>query len=349
MTNCQEGSYPGTGYTSESTEVTLPVDGKGFAVSASFQRDGATGGEAYRDVAVDTVLAVSGDRLTIVSHTMPDGDGYNWGAEDSPVRQMLPAATERLITDEAPTSPSSSSATPDASDPTDSSDPSTTNTSTPTVLSEENLLTADRIPALPKDLRAGAWKELPKQPTPTLACQGGWLRDLGATESLTREFAATSTPGGSDDYPLGMVRVAVLEFADTTAAGSAYATAQGWLEDCPATHAESGKPTVEQAATPVTIATSANVASVDRAHQVRTTSLPEDFCPDGCDASYFDVQTIAQIGTRLVFVSRAELAGPCAPGPGDPCTGAGAGLDPWLTRVDKTVQAAVGTAIWDLH
>lgn len=209
----------------------------------------------------------------------------------------------------------------------------------------DNLITADQLPALPKDGGAGPWREVPSQQAPTLVCQGAWLSSLNAETTLNREFRSTSTPS---DTEVGAVNVTVLEFADRTDADAAYETVRGWLEDCPASLHDGGA-TVTEAAQDVEIATSPDVAKVDRAAQVLATYAP-DVCDPGCEASWWDHQTVAQIGKRLVLVSEAEYAGACGPITGDELDCEDESLkQPWLDRVDQTVERAVGRGIWDLH
>lgn len=233
--------------------------------------------------------------------------------------------------------------------PTNTPSPSATasSSSITDLLDDSHLMTVDQLPALPQKW---TWQLVESQPTPTLACQGAWMSSLAPQETVSREFR--SRTGRSSQYDVAMVNTAVLSFTDMGAADAAYNTALAWLHDCPATHTTFGRPDFSKQVAPVDVATSPDVASVDRAHQVRVTYLPDEFCPDGCDASYFDLQTIAQVGTRLVFVTHSELAGPCPPGSTtgeESCNGTEADYQPLTERATVTVENAVGRAIWDLH
>lgn len=99
--------------------VTVPVDGESAVVESSWRVDGEEGGEAYRDHRMFTGLVVTGDRLTMLTHLLPQSDD-GWGGGDSPVEQMLPTAAERLVSrgGSAPdASPDTDGATGDGSDP----------------------------------------------------------------------------------------------------------------------------------------------------------------------------------------------------------------------------------------
>lgn len=220
---------------------------------------------------------------------------------------------------------------------TDSGDGDSTGTSDD-LIDETNLVTAAKLPPVDKS----PWQQVGSQSVPTLTCQGGWLSSLDPADIESREFRI---PAESADADLGRINTAVLAFSDKRSATVAYDTALGWLEDCSATHAEA-EVTIEKSATAVTVTTSPDVAPVERAHQSRVIWQPADFCPEGCDTAFFEVGTIAQIGSRVVFVSHAELAGPCPPSSDcdDP-----ASEKTWLDRVRTTNVRAVGAAVWDLH
>ncbi|MFI5626612.1 hypothetical protein ACIA03_24350 [Nocardioides sp. NPDC051685] len=230
------------------------------------------------------------------------------------------------------------SADPCSSTPaTDSGDGASAGTSDG-LIDETNLVTADKLPPVDKN----PWQQVGSQSIPTLTCQGGWLSGLDPADMESREFRIHAA---SADADLGRINAAVLAFGDKRSATVAYDTALGWLEDCPATHAES-EVTIEKAAKAVTVTTSPDVSPVERAHQSRVIWQPPDFCPEGCDAALFEVATIAQVGSRVVFVSHAELAGPCPPSSDcdDP-----ASERSWLDRVRTTNERVVGAAVWDLH
>jgi hypothetical protein len=304
-------------------DVAIPVDGAAHVVDARFRMLGVEeGGEAFAEQRMITGIAVSGNRLTVLTHNLPDGDYSQWWTVP-PVERMLPAAATRLVAAPA-------TATTDAGDPSGGA------------LPDESLSVVDPglLPAVP---RMDPWESIPSQSDPTLACQGGWLSSLGADEVVTGERRA-GYPDAGADVASAKVNVAVLQYADAAAAGAAYDTVAGWLEECPASQTDV-EPNVDVRAAPVEVA----ISGVERAHQVRVVYGAPEACGGGdCDAAWFDHQTVAQAGDRLVLVTYAEAAGPCPPGDvnGDTCTSEEA-QQPWLDRAQLALEAAVGGAIPD--
>ena len=95
---------------------------------------------------------------------------------------------------------------------------------------DANLITAADIAAPRMGTAAPSWTQWTLTTDPTLACQGRWLTDLGGTLLLRKlQTAAGHDPGDP------VVREAVLQFDSEAAARTAYATASGWLSNCPAT------------------------------------------------------------------------------------------------------------------
>lgn len=297
-------------------ESDVPVDGEVTGFRTTYRLDGEEGGEAFNDHLLISGIVVSGNRLTVLSHDMPDGAEVAVPGS-TPVERMVPTAAERLVEAEPPTDGDTGTTTPpDAAD----------------VLDDSHLVEAGALPAVPD---REPWERVASQPVPTLICQGGWLSSLEPTDTVTRELRI---PEPRADYDLGMVNVAVLAFAEQETADAAYGTVTGWLERCPASQQDAAEPRVD------TPAAAVDVPGADRAHQVRVDYVAPEVCPDGgCDAAWFDHQTVAQIGDRLVLVTYAELAGPCPPG--DACPETEQSVRPWFDRVAAAVEAAVGRAV----
>lgn len=303
------------GYLSgEGTMTAIPVADEAMVWEATFSLSTDEGGEAFADHRVFLGVAFSGERLTVLYHDMPEAE-YGWG-DVSPVERMLPTAAQRLVGGEPPATDDNTTTPPDAAS---------------NVLDDSHLVEAGALPAVPD---REAWEQIPPQSLPTLICQGGWLSSLDPTDTVTRELRI---PEPRADYDLGAVNVAVLTFVDREAADAAYGTVTGWLERCPASQEDTAEPRVD------TQAAAVDVPGADRAHQVRVDYFAPEVCPDGgCDAAWFDHQTVAQVDDRLVLVTYAELAGPCPPG--DACPETEQSVRPWFERVAVAVEAAVGRA-----
>lgn len=206
------------------------------------------------------------------------------------------------------------------------------------ILGDAQLVSAASLPALPMEGESSAnWQQVPAQPTPTLYCQGAWLSSLKAAESVSREFRLEN-PG-----EIGKVNVTVLEFATKPAADAAYETVHGWLGDCPASMSDA-KLFIARPVESIAVGTS---PEVDRAAQMLA-EYAGDCGGQDCDATWYDHQTVAQIGTRLVLVTHAEASGPCPPTRACPPEEA-SDYTEWDNRVAQTVEATVGQAIVDLR
>ena len=213
--------------------------------------------------------------------------------------------------------------------------PSSASSSAPApILSDANLVVAGSLPALPLPGESSAtWQQVATQPTPTLYCQGAWLSSLKAAESVSREFRL------ENPEEIGKVNVAVLEFATKSAADAAYEKVHGWLDTCPATMADAKLYT----AGPIESIEIDSDPKVDRAAQTLA-EYAADCGGEGCDSTWYDHQTIAQIGTRLVLVTHAEAGGPCPPTTACPPEEA-ADYAEWDKRVAQTVEATVDRAV----
>ncbi|MFI5626602.1 hypothetical protein ACIA03_24300 [Nocardioides sp. NPDC051685] len=202
------------------------------------------------------------------------------------------------------------------------------------ILSDADLVVAASLPGLPLPGESSAtWQQVATQPTPTLYCQGAWLSSLKAAESVSREFRL------ENPAEIGKVNVAVLEFATKPAADAAYEKVHGWLDTCPATMADAKLYT----AGPIDSIEIDSDPKVDRAAQTLA-EYAADCGGEGCDSTWYDHQTIAQIGTRLVLVTHAEAGGPCPPTTACPPEEA-ADYTEWDKRVAQTVEATVDRAV----
>lgn len=322
-----------TGYAAATELAPIPVPGQGTVTSSTYDLDVEAAGESYANQRVDTGLVVSGDRLTVLTHAAPTGDYWPDG---TPVAQMLPIAAEILQPGDdepsGPTDPDDGGDPGDTTDPTDPTDPNAT-------LTEDHLVGPDELQAVPG---LEAWQRLPAQSTPTLICQGDWLRELDPEARVLGEYGASSPAVG---YHSARVNVAVLQFADRVSAGNAYAMVLGWLADCPAAHSDR-EPTVEQVVTGVDVTTPDDLPPVDRAHRSYVVYPALEVCVE-CDATWHDYQTVVQVGERLVLVSYALVGDPCATAaclPGD---------QPVYPEADAMVATAVdevvARAVWDLR
>lgn len=171
-------------------------------------------------------------------------------------------------------------------------------------LSDVNLLSAADLPSV-KGFTD--WKAHPGTPGRTLGCESESWVTLGADDSVTRDFGSHIPPGpannsGSTD-DTAVVRTAVLQFADGDAAASAYGTVETLISECP--DGIAGQDAVSIGATQLTGAG----AQVTRGWVY---SAPA-FCPEGCDAAWFERMGVAQVGDRLVLVSTVRLGGPLEP------------------------------------
>ncbi|NGN94058.1 hypothetical protein G5C66_15070 [Nocardioides sp. KC13] len=240
-------------------------------------------------------------------------------------------ATYRMVGARPPASTTSPPASDPATDPPSSTPPAD-------ILGDANLVSAGSLPGLPLEGESTAtWQQVPAQPTPTLYCQGAWLSSLKAAESVSREFRLQN-PG-----EIGKVNVTVLEFSTKPAADAAYETVHGWLGDCPAPMSDE-KLFIARPVESVEIGTS---PAIDRAAQMLA-EYAGDCGGQDCDATWYDHQTVAQIGTRLVLVTHAEAGGPCPPTRACPPEEA-SDYTEWDNRVAQTVEATVGQATVDLR
>lgn len=235
-----------------------------------------------------------------------------------------------------PTDEPTEKAEPPAEEPTDKpSDEESEPTEEPAkqTLSDDYLVTADRMPAVPT---LGSWVDEGPQDVPTLSCQGDWLSSLGASETVSVEFRAYSAQGSTGPAS-GLVNVAVLEFSDAELAGAEYQTALDWLEKCPATHSELGSapPTVAKPVRKIPMTNGADIADAFEAHQAVI-----DVCLDGCDASLVEYETIARLEQRLVVVSYAE---------GSWLATTAGEKSAQAARAKKATERAIAHGMWDFH
>lgn len=262
----------------------------------------------------------------------PAGASPNQGAtEEEP-----PADDPNDEPTDDPTDEPTEKAEPPAEDPTDKpSDQDSEPVEEPVkqTLSDDYLVTADRIPAVP-DL--GGWRKVEPQDVPTLSCQGDWLSSLDPAETVSTEIRAYS-PEGAGGAASALVNVAVLEFGDIEVAGAAYQTVLDWLEKCPATHSDVGStpPSIAHAVRPITITNGADIADAHEAHQAVAA-----VCLDGCDASLTEYDTIARLETRMVLVSYAE---------GSWLTSGPDGTKAQAARAKKATERAIAHGMWDFH
>lgn len=298
----------------------------------------------------DTVIARGPRRQVLIAILVTAilgitlGTGYALNLRDDDDKSASDTPTQDATDEEPPadeptddpTDEPTGKAEPPAEDPTDKpSDKASEPAEEPVqeTLSDDYLVTADRIPAVPS---LGSWVDEGPQDVPTLSCQGDWLSSLGASETVSVEFRAYSAEESTGPAS-GLVNVAVLEFSDIEVAGAEYQTALDWLEKCPATHSELGSapPTITKPVRKIPMTNGADIADAHEAHQAVV-----DVCLDGCDASLTEYDTIAHLGQRMVVVSYAEGS--------------------WLatTAEEKTAQAArakkateraVAHGMWDLH
>lgn len=173
------------------------------------------------------------------------------------------------------------------------------------VLSEDDLVTADRLPPVESEF-VGAWEAVEPQPVPTLSCQAEWLDVLGADEMVYREFRAGSTVAQEQDYPTAMVNTAVLAFDDEESAATAYQTVLGWVESCKS-RVDDSRPLAFNGEKPVLPEVEGGEGMWRNVH-----FLAPEVCQE-CDAVWFDRQGAALVGERVVLVSFARLGGPLEP------------------------------------
>jgi hypothetical protein len=150
---------------------------------------------------------------------------------------------------------------------------------------------------------------------------------------FSREFRLEN-PG-----EVGKVNVTVLEFATKPAADAAYEKVRGWLDTCPASMAEEKLFT----AGPIESIEIDTTPEIDRAAQTLA-EYAGDCGSEGCDSTWYDRQTVAQIGTRLVLVTHAEGGGPCPPTRACPPEEA-SDYTEWDNRVAQTVKATMDRAV----
>ncbi len=271
---------------------------------------------------VATAVVAVEDRLLVMTRRR----GVQDYVSPTSVRDSAVAAAYRLAGSTPPSATASSS--PPSSPPSSAPAP---------ILSDANLIVAGSLPALPLPGESSAtWQQVATQPTPTLYCQGAWLSSLKAAESVSREFRLVNPD------EIGKVNVAVLEFATKAAADAAYEKVYGWLDTCPATMADAKLYT----AGPIESVEIDSDPKVDRAAQTLA-EYAADCGGEGCDSTWYDRQTIAQIGTRLVLVTHAEAGGPCPPTTACPPE-EDADYAEWDKRVAQTVEATVDRAVRDL-
>ena len=133
-----------------------------------------------------------------------------------------------------------------------------------------------------------------------LACQPqGGIEELGAEQSVRTDFSAMYD-GATENIPGSVIRTAVLDFADDTAAQDAYQTVSGWFENCPgmpdAFDSDDGGP----------------LDLGDEGTQVAYNYGAPDICKD-CDAGRFSRQAVVRVGSQLVLFSLADVGGPLEP------------------------------------
>ena len=187
---------------------------------------------------------------------------------------------------------------------TPSSAPSSAPNSASAGLSDDDLLTATDLPPVEGFTD---WKEHPGAPGRTLGCQSESWEALGAGDSVARDFGSHIPPGpannsGSTD-DTAVVRTAVLQFADADAAATAYATVETLISRCP-----DGIAGQDSSSIGVTQPTGGGT----RVTRGWVYAAPE-FCPEGCDAAWFERMGVAQVDDRLVLVSTVRLGGPLEP------------------------------------
>ncbi|MDQ4110028.1 MAG: hypothetical protein M3306_02855 [Actinomycetota bacterium] len=274
---------------------------------------------------VATAVVAVEDRLVVITRRR--------GVQDyvSPTTLQTSAvdAAYQLVGSSPPPATASSSA---------SSSSSSSASAPAAILSDAHLVAAGSLPGLPMEGESSAvWQQVVPQPTPTLYCQGAWLSSLKAAESVSREFRLEN--GGSQ---IGKVNVTVLEFAEKENADAAFETVHGWLDACPASMDDAKLFT----ARPVESIAIGTTPEVDRAAQTLA-EYAGDCGGEGCDATWYDHQTVAQLGTRLVLVTHAEAGGPCPPTRACPPEEA-SDYTEWDNRVAQTVEATVDRAFQDL-
>ncbi|MEJ7831447.1 MAG: hypothetical protein WKF79_00895 [Nocardioides sp.] len=171
-------------------------------------------------------------------------------------------------------------------------------------LSDADLLTATDVPPIDGFTD---WTEHPGTPGRTLGCQSESWETLGIEDSVRRDFGSHIPPGpanvdGSTD-DTAFVRSAVLRFDDGDAAATAYDTVVDLISECPDGIAGENSNPIDG-----TDPTGGG-AQVTRGWSY---AAPE-FCPEGCDAAWFERMGVAQLGDRLVLVSTLRLGGPLEP------------------------------------
>ncbi|GGR50299.1 HPt (histidine-containing phosphotransfer) domain-containing protein [Nocardioides luteus] len=278
---------------------------------------------ARREVA--TAVVTVEDRLLVLTRQR----GVQDYVSPTDLRDSAARAAHRLAGSPLPPATTPGSA---------SSSPSSSSSAAAPLLSEAHLVEAGSLPALPLEGESSAvWQQVAPQPTPTLYCQGAWLSSLKAADSVSREFRLEN-PG-----EIGKVNVTVLEFATKKSADTAYDTVHGWLDACPASLADAKRFT----AGPVRSIETDTSPAIDRAAQTLA-EYAGDCGGLDCDATWYDHQTVVQIGTRLVLVTHAEAGGPCPPTRACPPEEA-SDYTEWDNRVARTVKATVDRAVRDLR
>lgn len=286
--------------------------------------DGDPGMNAVWEVA--TATAVAEDRLLVMTRRR----GVQSYVSPTDLQTSAVNAAHRMAGSPLPPATTSSSASAPSSASSSASAPAA-------ILSEAHLVEAGSLPGLPMPGESSAtWHQVATQPTPTLYCQGAWLSSLNAAESVSREFRL------ENPEEIGKVNVTVLEFAEKKAADAAYETVHGWLDACPASMSDAKLFT----AGPVESIEIDSGAEVDRAAQTLA-EYAGDCGGQDCDATWYDHQTVAQSGTRLVLVTHAEAGGPCPPTSVCPPEEA-SDYAAWDGRVAQTVKATVDRAFRDL-
>ncbi|NYI75384.1 hypothetical protein [Nocardioides panzhihuensis] len=290
----------------------------------------APGANARPEIA--TAVVVTEDRVLVLTRQRGAKEQVSSEFLQTSLQTSAVNAAHRMVGAEPPAPPDSpaSSASGAASSPASSSAPAAT-------LSDAHLVVAESLPGLPMEGESSAaWQQIAPQSTPTLYCQGAWLSSLKAAESVSREFRL------ENPSEIGKVNVTVLEFATKSAADGAYDMVYGWLDNCPASMHDAKlfrAGTVES----VEIDTA---PAVDRAAQALA-EYAGDCGGEACDSTWYDHQTVAQIGTRLVLVTHAEAGGPCPPTTVCPPEEASDYAE-WDSRVAQTVEATVDRVVRDL-
>lgn len=297
----------------------------------------------------DTVIARGPRRQVLIAIlvtailgiTLGTGYALNLRADDDKSASDTPTqdATDEDPPADEPTDGPTDEKTDKVEPPADSTDTPSDKASEPTeeavqeTLSDDYLVTVDRIPAVPG---LGSWVDEGPQDVPTLTCQGDWLSSLDPAEIVSTELRAYSQEGAGGAAS-ALVNVAVLEFSDIEVAGAQYQTALGWLEKCPATHSELGSapPTVTKPVRKIPMTNGADIADAHEAHQVVL-----DVCLDGCDASLTEYDTIAHLGQRMVVVSYAE---------GSWLATTAEQKNAQAARAKKVTERAVAHGMWDFH